>query len=172
MKFLALMPLLLSPASGTYTSFYASRTQDKSPNLSDTSPAQTFSIPLSPTSSSSVSVRYWVNSTLLTPNSPVMLTMGGEGTASGVRCNEDMERHGAVCVQVEHRFYGESLPPEGGEGWWGLGVGAPTTPAAKRTLRKSLAPLRSRRRRRCSRAALRENGKRTKLTRPPPENFP
>jgi len=117
MQFLLALFLLLSPASANYSSFYASRTQAtrKNKNISpasDTS-SMTMDIPLSPTSQSSVSVRYWVNSSMLAPNSPVMLTMGGEGTANGVRCNEDMERHRAICVQVEHRFYGESLPPEG-----------------------------------------------------------
>jgi len=36
--------------------------------------------------------------------------MGGEGTAAGVHCNGDMVANHAICVQVEHRFYGESLP--------------------------------------------------------------
>ena len=44
-------------------------------------------------------------------SSPIFVFMGGEGTAKGVNCDlPDAVEHGAICVQVEHRFYGESLP--------------------------------------------------------------
>ena len=39
-----------------------------------------------------------------------MLTMGGEGTSTGVTCTTIMQSFSAICVQVEHRYYGSSLP--------------------------------------------------------------
>ena len=39
-----------------------------------------------------------------------MINMGGEGTADSTSCNQDMIDNKAICVGVEHRFYGESLP--------------------------------------------------------------
>ena len=40
-----------------------------------------------------------------------MLQMGGEGDAPSAHCNSDMVSANAICVQVEHRFYGQSFPP-------------------------------------------------------------
>ena len=47
---------------------------------------------------------------MLDDASPIMIQMGGEGTANGVHCNDDMISNNAICVQIEHRFYGESVP--------------------------------------------------------------
>ncbi|GMH71748.1 hypothetical protein TrLO_g6 [Triparma laevis f. longispina] len=80
-----------------------------------TIPSQTLSLPLGPTTSETIPIRYWVNDTMATDESPIMLQMGGEGTANGVNCNPDMIRNSAICVQIEHRFYGDSLPSSGGD---------------------------------------------------------
>mmetsp|Transcript_35192 Transcript_35192/g.92197 ORF Transcript_35192/g.92197 Transcript_35192/m.92197 type:complete len:471 (-) Transcript_35192:26-1438(-) len=44
---------------------------------------------------------------------PIFVDMGGEGPQTGVRCSSRAADHNALCVAVEHRFYGQSLP-EGG----------------------------------------------------------
>jgi len=38
--------------------------------------------------------------------------MGGEGGVGGAYCSSEARRHRALCVAVEHRFYGKSLPSQ------------------------------------------------------------
>ncbi|XP_041359445.1 putative serine protease K12H4.7 [Gigantopelta aegis] len=59
--------------------------------------------------------RYFVNATFYKPGGPVFLMIGGEGTASPIWMVEGMwiayaQIYGAMCFQVEHRFYGKSHP--------------------------------------------------------------
>ncbi|XP_043216351.1 putative serine protease K12H4.7 isoform X2 [Amphibalanus amphitrite] len=61
--------------------------------------------------------RYFTNDTFYRPGGPVFLMIGGEGTASPVwmvtgSWIEYAEEHGALCFQLEHRFYGKSHPTE------------------------------------------------------------
>lgn len=46
-------------------------------------------------------------------NGPIFLTMGGEGTVNEARCSMQAMSHKALCVSVEHRFYGLSMPQGG-----------------------------------------------------------
>lgn len=57
-------------------------------------------------------VRYHIDDTYFdgSNEAPIMIQMGGEGTADTVHCNQDMISNKAICVGIEHRFYGESLP--------------------------------------------------------------
>ena len=76
----------------------------------------TLNVPLTYDSSSSspvtFDVRYHVDDSHFdkTNEAPIMIQMGGEGTADSVNCNSDMVANNAICVQIEHRFYGSSLP--------------------------------------------------------------
>jgi|EP01049_Picozoa_sp_SAG25_P012902 serine protease 16 len=63
------------------------------------------------------SQRYYVNDTLWGgPGFPVLLYIGGEGAESGRAISGELfishlaEKHQALLVDVEHRFYGESHP--------------------------------------------------------------
>nr|BAN20353.1 prolylcarboxypeptidase, putative [Riptortus pedestris] len=63
--------------------------------------------------------RYYVNDTFFngSPNSPVFLMIGGEGEASAKwmvagAWIEYAQTFGALCFQLEHRFYGKSRPTE------------------------------------------------------------
>ena len=42
--------------------------------------------------------------------SALFVHMGGEGASGGIFCNDRAREHNAVVVQVEHRFYGLSVP--------------------------------------------------------------
>ncbi|XP_038049891.1 thymus-specific serine protease-like [Patiria miniata] len=59
--------------------------------------------------------RYFVNDTFFKPGGPVFLMIGGEGTANPIWMVEGTwvvmaERLGALCLMLEHRFYGKSHP--------------------------------------------------------------
>ncbi|XP_033638180.1 thymus-specific serine protease-like [Asterias rubens] len=59
--------------------------------------------------------RYFVNDTFYKPGGPVFLMIGGEGTANPIWMVEGTwivmaQRLGALCLMLEHRFYGESHP--------------------------------------------------------------
>ena len=93
----------------------------------------TISVPLdySKPFSATFDVRYFLDDTHFDPSnasSPIFVSMGGEGTTGGARCSHLAAKHGALCVSVEHRFYGESLPKvtKGGAStanyWAGLSV--------------------------------------------------
>nr|APA33879.1 seminal fluid protein [Nilaparvata lugens] len=63
--------------------------------------------------------RYFTNATFFTyqKNSPVFLMIGGEGPLSEKWMSsgawiEYAKKYGALCFQLEHRFYGESHPTE------------------------------------------------------------
>ena len=67
------------------------------------------------------SIRYFIDATHFdssNASAPIFVGMGGEGTMSGASC---MSYHTtitldykALCVSVEHRFYGKSVPTVGG----------------------------------------------------------
>jgi len=42
--------------------------------------------------------------------------MGGEGGSGGAYCSSDCQRHRALAVSVEHRFYGQSVPAGSSQG--------------------------------------------------------
>ena len=42
--------------------------------------------------------------------SALFVHMGGEGASGGAYCDKRAKEHNAVVVQVEHRFYGLSVP--------------------------------------------------------------
>ena len=75
-------------------------------------------------------VRYFVDASAFdaaSGDAPIFVSMGGEGTTSGAHCSSLAQRHRALCVSVEHRFYGESLPSTGATDanyWAGLAVEA------------------------------------------------
>ncbi|CAD5116902.1 DgyrCDS5745 [Dimorphilus gyrociliatus] len=59
--------------------------------------------------------KYYVNSTFYKPGGPVFLQIGGEGPASPKwmvqgEWIEFAKRYNAYCIQIEHRFYGDSHP--------------------------------------------------------------
>eukprot|EP00095_Tigriopus_kingsejongensis_P004313 maker-scaffold562_size136394-snap-gene-0.8 protein:Tk04313 transcript:maker-scaffold562_size136394-snap-gene-0.8-mRNA-1 annotation:"hypothetical protein BRAFLDRAFT_284130" len=61
--------------------------------------------------------RYFVNDTFYRPGGPIFLMIGGEGEANSIWMVEgtwiDYARElGALCFQLEHRFYGKSHPTE------------------------------------------------------------
>jgi hypothetical protein len=64
--------------------------------------------------------RFWINDEYFGGEKyPIFVMIGGEGEESCSRLNGRMyvndlaEEHGALLVDVEHRFYGESYPTEG-----------------------------------------------------------
>ena len=82
-------------------------------------------------SSPTFEIRYFTDSSSFEPsdpNAPIFVGMGGEGTAHGAHCSALARKHKALCVGVEHRFYGKSLPKDGGAStanyWAGLSVEA------------------------------------------------
>lgn len=61
--------------------------------------------------------RYWLNKQFWAgENAPIFVFIGGEGEESCARLSNKMymydlaQKHGALMVNVEHRFYGESMP--------------------------------------------------------------
>jgi len=61
--------------------------------------------------------RYWLNKQFWAgKNAPIFVFIGGEGEESCARLGPKMymydlaQKHGALMVNVEHRFYGESMP--------------------------------------------------------------
>ena len=59
--------------------------------------------------------RYYVNDEYLKPNGPVFLMIGGEGEATSKWMHKGAwmqyaKKFGALCFQLEHRFYGKSRP--------------------------------------------------------------
>lgn len=73
-----------------------------------------------PTNAATWQQRYYVNEQYFNasdPNAPVFLMIGGEGEATARWMHEGAwiryaEKHGALCFQLEHRFYGKSRPTE------------------------------------------------------------
>ena len=89
------------------------------PRSSTYSTEHWLSVPLDWTDKSSpkFEIRYFVDKSVFDPknaSSPIFVSMGGEGTSSGARCSEIARKHKALCVSVEHRFYGKSVPAKGG----------------------------------------------------------
>jgi hypothetical protein len=63
----------------------------------------------------SIFQRYFVNDTFYQPGGPIFLMIGGEGPANPIWMVEGTwiqyaQRFGAICVMLEHRYYGESHP--------------------------------------------------------------
>ena len=61
--------------------------------------------------------RFQTNDSFYQPGGPAFLMIGGEGPASAVwlvagQWIEYAQQYGALCFQLEHRFYGDSLPTE------------------------------------------------------------
>jgi hypothetical protein len=61
--------------------------------------------------------RYFVNDQFFKRNGPVFLMIGGEGEATSKWMHKGAwikyaEKFGALCFQLEHRFYGKSHPTE------------------------------------------------------------
>ena len=61
--------------------------------------------------------RYFVNDQHWKQGGPVFIQIGGEGPADPIWMTEGQwikyaQRHGALCVMLEHRFYGKSHPTE------------------------------------------------------------
>jgi hypothetical protein len=61
--------------------------------------------------------RYFVNDEYWKKNGPVFIHIGGEGPADPIWMTEGQwikyaQTYGAICVMVEHRFYGKSHPTE------------------------------------------------------------
>jgi hypothetical protein len=59
--------------------------------------------------------RYFVNDQYWKTDGPVFIQIGGEGTADPIWMTEGQwityaRTHGALCVMLEHRFYGKSRP--------------------------------------------------------------
>ncbi|XP_067850839.1 thymus-specific serine protease [Heptranchias perlo] len=59
--------------------------------------------------------RFYINDTFYRPGSPVFLMIGGEGTANPAWMDYGAwltfaEKLGALCLLIEHRFYGKSQP--------------------------------------------------------------
>ncbi|GAB6029846.1 Thymus-specific serine protease [Chamberlinius hualienensis] len=59
--------------------------------------------------------RYFVNDTFYVPGGPVFVMIGGEGPVSPIwnvegAWIENAQQFQAICIQVEHRYYGESHP--------------------------------------------------------------
>ncbi|XP_053402774.1 putative serine protease F56F10.1 [Mercenaria mercenaria] len=59
--------------------------------------------------------RYFVNATFYKPGGPIFLMIGGEGPANPVWMVEGTwiqyaQMFGAICVMLEHRYYGDSHP--------------------------------------------------------------
>lgn len=59
--------------------------------------------------------RYFVNETFYKPGGPVFLMIGGEGAANPAWMQYGTwltyaEKLGAICLMLEHRFYGKSHP--------------------------------------------------------------
>ncbi|XP_062903367.1 thymus-specific serine protease [Mobula hypostoma] len=59
--------------------------------------------------------RYYINDTFYQPGGPVFLMIGGEGTANPAWMDHGSwitfaEKLGALCLLIEHRFYGKSQP--------------------------------------------------------------
>jgi hypothetical protein len=61
--------------------------------------------------------RFWLNKKFFAgANAPIFVFIGGEGEESCARLGPRMylyqlaQQHGALMVDVEHRFYGESMP--------------------------------------------------------------
>lgn len=90
--------------------------------LSTTGEALSLEVPLSwdnprgPT----FSIRYFVDVAHFdasNASAPIFVGMGGEGTMSGASCNSYRTTavldYKALCVSVEHRFYGQSVPKDG-----------------------------------------------------------
>ena len=61
--------------------------------------------------------RFFVNDENWKQGGPVFIQIGGEGPADPIWMTEGQwikyaQRHGALCVMLEHRFYGKSHPTE------------------------------------------------------------
>ena len=63
----------------------------------------------------SVTQRYYWFDKFFVPNGPVFLMLGGEGEATANWFNNTQwvvwgQKYGALCIQLEHRYYGQSHP--------------------------------------------------------------
>ena len=61
--------------------------------------------------------RYFVNDQYWKTNGPVFIQIGSEGPADPIWMTEGQlikyaQTHGAICVMLEHRFYGKSHPTQ------------------------------------------------------------
>lgn len=61
--------------------------------------------------------RYFVNDLYWKKGGPVFIQIGGEGPADPIWMTEGQwikyaQTYGAICVMLEHRFYGKSHPTE------------------------------------------------------------
>jgi Serine carboxypeptidase S28 len=61
--------------------------------------------------------RFYVNDEFFKVNGPIFLMIGGEGEATAKWMKKGAwihyaEEFGALCFQLEHRFYGKSHPTE------------------------------------------------------------
>ena len=70
-----------------------------------------------PTDTRTWQQRYFVNDQYWKKNGPVFIQIGGEGPADPIWMTEGQwikyaQIHGAICVMIEHRFYGKSHPTE------------------------------------------------------------
>ena len=60
--------------------------------------------------------RYFVNDTFYKPGGPIFVMIGGEGPANPIWMVEGQwvtyyaPMYNAICVSLEHRYYGESHP--------------------------------------------------------------
>ena len=63
-----------------------------------------------PHNKGTIPVRYWVDLSCHQKNGPVFVGMGGEGEAGPGGCSSDAYKYGAAAINVEHRFYGKSVP--------------------------------------------------------------
>lgn len=70
-----------------------------------------------PTNNKTWQQRYQVNNSFYKPGGPVFLMIGGEGEISANWMVQGAwigyaKEHGALCYQLEHRYYGKSHPTE------------------------------------------------------------
>jgi hypothetical protein len=96
---------------------------DASP-LSPSSEERWLRVPLdwhAPHSAPEFAVRYFVDESHFDASddaAPIFVGMGGEGGTSRAACTSyptgAVARHHALCVAIEHRFYGASVPRDGG----------------------------------------------------------
>ena len=68
-----------------------------------------------PTDTRTWQQRFFVNDRYWTKGGPVFIQIGGEGPADPIWMTEGQwityaQRYGALCVMLEHRFYGKSHP--------------------------------------------------------------
>ena len=128
------MPLTIEPVlperarGGLLGATFAAATTAHSPASAE----HWITVPLNwskPSGAKQFDVRYFTDDSHFVASNvsaPIFVTMGGEGTSRGARCSSLAIKHSALCVAVEHRFYGQSVPRDGGASnanyWEGLSV--------------------------------------------------